>query len=463
MKVTQVSIGQTQASKAAGRPVLTPELLAATGARYSRNNEGLDSILAKIDPENPDKSVDGIFRMIDYGHQSIADMAPVAMFLDGISLWTAYLVWAQCPTAGGQESSTRYLKMTAADLVAPEVLGIPLEQRGAWRDHLHQSLEAYETLIAAWSRLGESDPSITRIPKSLSEDPSEKAQKQFARMLRNFAFDRARYFLPVALKTNMMMIMSARGWVQLCQYLLSHPLPECNQLGEMIAQELNLSAPRLLRHAVSQKTTEAGLLDEQNHTKNLLSKLPVTEGIASDQAHLEVYLPSFTTEEDLTQDLQHHAHRYAYFGETIKRTSVRFGWDSVAFAEIRDLNRHRTGTKFCPPIPIGFYSAEDEAPQNSDLQALIVNLANLGNASNQEARVALGKDDSSYVYWMLLGAQLPFEHLTTADKYLYEAELRTGLGAHYRYAKHLRESLVLWYKAFPKTKGLVQEGLAEPE
>jgi hypothetical protein len=44
--------------------------------------------------------------MVDYGHQSIADMAPVALFMDGVSLLLAYLVWSLCPLAGGQESST---------------------------------------------------------------------------------------------------------------------------------------------------------------------------------------------------------------------------------------------------------------------------------------------------------------------------------------------------------------------
>src|SRR5919107_1950055 len=107
MKVTQVAIRPTESSEAAGRPALTPELLAASGARYSRNNEGLESILSKIDPNNLDKSVDSIFRMLDYGHQSIADMVPVALFMDGISVWLAYYVWSLCPTAGGQESSTR--------------------------------------------------------------------------------------------------------------------------------------------------------------------------------------------------------------------------------------------------------------------------------------------------------------------------------------------------------------------
>ncbi len=62
-----------------------------------------------------------------------------------------------------------------------------------------------------------------------------------------------------------------------------------------------------------------------------------------------------------------------------------------------------------------------------------------------------------------MGTEFPFEHLTTADKFIYEAELRTGVGAHYRYAKHLRDALALFYQQFPSTKGLILEGSAEPE
>ncbi|HEY3417954.1 MAG TPA: hypothetical protein VGM23_13810, partial [Armatimonadota bacterium] len=61
MKVTLVALRPTEAALAAGRPALTPELLAASGARYSRNNEGLDAILARVDFAHPDQAVDGIF------------------------------------------------------------------------------------------------------------------------------------------------------------------------------------------------------------------------------------------------------------------------------------------------------------------------------------------------------------------------------------------------------------------
>jgi hypothetical protein len=75
----------------------------------------------------------------------------------------------------------------------------------------------------------------------------------------------------------------------------------------------------------------------------------------------------------------------------------------------------------------------------------------------------LRNSNPAYVYWTLLGTEFPFEHVTTADKFIYEAELRTGLGAHFRYAKHLRDALALFYQRFPSTKGLILEGSAEPE
>ena len=40
---------------------------------------------------------------------------------------------------------------------------------------------------------------------------------------------------------------------------------------------------------------------------------------------------------------------------------------------------------------------------------------------------------------------------------------RLRRGAHYRYAKHLKDILALWYERYPATKGLILEGSAEPE
>lgn len=486
MKVTLVSLTPTEAANAAGRPALSPELLAATGARYSRSDEGLEAILARIDPAQPDKSIDGIFRMVDYGHQSIADMAPVAIFMDGLTLWLAYHVWTLCPTAGGQESSTRYIKMTSEGLPDPVSIGLQAnllhDTPEIWRGTMKLCLDAYHEAVGIWEGLVAAHPHLARIPGTLLNDPSDKARKAVARMARNYGFDRARYFLPSAALTNLMLVMPARGWVSLCQQLLSHPAPEAVRLGELIRGELTLCTPRLVRHAVRRESIAAGLqrelsvaaeaakmrdrpaLDQESTVKRALTTSWEHPPLPS----LEIMLPPGLgdyAETAFVADLKHHDNRYAWLGETLRRTAVRFGWEAVSLAEIRDLNRHRTGTKYCPPVPLGFYGALDQIPDEmpDEQRKRLLFLNELGGRLTEAASQVLAGGAVQHPYWTLLGTQFRFEHTTTADKFLYEAELRTGTGAHYRYAQHLRDVLALWYERFPRTRGMVLEGSAEPE
>jgi thymidylate synthase ThyX len=464
MNVTQVAIRPSAASDKAGRPALTPELLAASGARYARNNEGLQSILAKIDPQNLEKSVDSIFRMVDYGHQSIADMVPVAMFIDGISMWLAYYIWTLCPTAGGQESSTRYIKISGDGLIAPEVLGI--QEAAKWRELMEECFRAYQASVTIWEELAASNPLLMGIPTSLLEDTSDSARKKVARMKRNYAFDRARYFLPVSAATNVMLIMSARGWVNLCQFLLSQTLPEARKLGELLRGELEIPAPRMLKHAKCIEPVQQAIADEFEKLVHMARGKKSLTNNDNESAAPFVFVtpPDGVSSEEMARDLAYHTNRYAPIGASLQRTSVRFGWSAIGFAEIRDLNRHRTGTKYCPLLPKGFYYAADQIPAgNAATQAALKQWAAVGQRANEATLGFLRDANPAYVYWTLLGTEFPFEHLTTADKFIYEAELRTGIGAHFRYAKHLRDALALFYKQFPSMKGLILEGSAEPE
>jgi hypothetical protein len=179
---------------------------------------------------------------------------------------------------------------------------------------------------------------------------------------------------------------------------------------------------------------------------------------------LSVLPPEGVAPEEIARDLACHTNRYAPVGTSLQRTSVRFGWSAIGFGEIRDLNRHRTGSKYCPQVPSGFYYAPDQLPPESgEKKAALQELAAVGLHANQCALQHLRASDPTYIYWTLLGTEYPFEHVTTADKFIYEAELRTGVGAHFRYARHLRDTLALFYARFPSTKGLILEGSAEPE
>jgi len=215
MKVQYVSIRPTEKAEELGLYAFTPELLASVGARYSRNNEGLDAIASKIDFNNTDKSVDSIFKMLDYGHASIADMTPIALFIDDITLFAAYYLWTLSPTAGGQECSTRYIKMDASSVATAEELGIPEHLKSEYDNFISDAFQNYQDCLTAWTNIANTNPGVTKIPQDLLESNEPKAKKQVERMKRNYAFDRARVHLPVTAKTGVMMIQSARAWLLL--------------------------------------------------------------------------------------------------------------------------------------------------------------------------------------------------------------------------------------------------------
>jgi len=459
MKIQYVSISPTESANQNGCYSLTPELLAATGARYSRNNEGLDAIVSKIDFSNTDKSVDGIFKMVDYGHASIADMAPIALFIDDISLFAAYFLWTLSPTAGGQECSTRYIKLDASSVVDDDTLGIPSDLKLDYWKYVEKSFQSYELALEYWTEVGKSNPNITKIPSNLLNSSSDKDKKQAARMMRNFAFDRARVYLPVSAMTGVMMVQSARAWVNISAHLQSHSLRELNLIGKEIEEKLKVGAPRLVKHC---KPTQA-IKDfysfensfEKNYCKMKNKFLP-----SGNQCDTSLKVHS-NKKLDL-KALSFRQNRYSPFGHTISQIPVTFTWEGITFGEIRDLNRHRTGSKYCSLVPIGFYGATDQLPENHPLSEKIAQLYNNFINTSAFAR-ELMKDVAEYIYFTSLGHKYYFEHTTTADKFIYEMELRTGVGAHYKYAEHCHKMLELWYQKYPESKGLIFEGSAEPE
>ena len=181
-------------------------------------------------------------------------------------------------------------------------------------------------------------------------------------------------------------------------------------------------------------------------------------------------LPSGVTEQDLIEAVRFHEGRYDFIGSPLQRTSVRFGWQAIPLAEIRDLNRHRTGSKYFTLAPVGTYLADDEVARietaHPGLKKLCDELRALrpaGIAANQLALQRLQEADPAFVYWLPMGSQCFYEHTTTANHFLYQAELRTGLGSHYVYAARMREVLDQWHEKFPGTAAHIKAGTAEPE
>ncbi|MDR1282752.1 MAG: hypothetical protein LBK99_18295 [Opitutaceae bacterium] len=435
---------------AADLPRVTPELLASVLARYSRSNEGLDAILSRVDLANPDASIDRILKFVDYGHASIGGLTGgIAIALDDVSMWLAYKLFEIAQMADGQESSTRYITLAPSSLPDPAVIGIPADLVSRWSEVMGRAFGAYQAEYARLDALGETEPHRVRIPEGAKPAVVTRIRK-------NYALDRSRYFIPFATRTNLALVQTSRMWAWTVRQLASLPHPEARAAAGLLRAELQKQSPRLTRHSQADASHEAQAAQELATSLRLgLERLSTAPLADETWVHVDRATPPFLAgAQPVVEALRYRANRYGAQGTATRRMRVTFAWNNLAIAELRDLNRHRTGCRYTPLIQAGFYLPPevDPAPHRVLLeeQAALV-------------RELLQRGSPAYVYSLLLGAQTPFEHGTHADKFIYEAELRTGMGAHFRYAEHLSAALAGFFREVPEARGQVVEGTAEPE
>jgi thymidylate synthase ThyX len=431
-------------------PQVTPELLASVLARYSRSNDGIHSILDKVDIANPDASIDRILKFVDYGHASIGGLTGgLAIALDDVSMWLALKVFEIAQMADGQESSTRYITMDANNLPDPAEIGVPEDLAVRWRDLMARSFAAYHSEYERLDALGKAEPNRIRLPEG-AKPPLEK------RLRKNFALDRARYFIPMATRTNLALVQTSRMWATTVKHLDSLPHPEAKAAAALIRDELVKQSPRLMRHSFAEQSYEAQAQQELATSLNLGLERLSTDHLADDVwVKVDRSTPPWLGEsQSVAEALKHRANRYGYQGSATRRMLVSFAWNNMALAELRDLNRHRTGHRWTPCIQAGFY-----LPPEVDRASHAELLAEQADLTKQ----LMERGSEAYVYSLLLGAQTPFEHSTHADKFIYEVELRTGMGAHFRYAEHASAVLREFLNQVPEARDWVVEGTAEPE
>lgn len=438
---------------AKNNPSVTPELLASCLARYSRSNKGIDSILASIDWNDPEKSVDAIFKFVDYGHASITGMTGgIAMVVDGCSMYLAYKLFELAQQCDGQESSTRYIKLDASNLPLPEEVGIPALLHEEWHELMQLSFRLYHEMYEKLDKEAISNPGIVRVPQGAN-------QKVIDRLRKNYALDRARYYIPFATKTSAALVMSARAWVEVIKQLDSLPLLEARRCAQSLREELGKFTPRLTRHSEADAASAAQAAQMVDYAVGQIKKNGVPVIMLPDEVFIAVEnnMPPFLPQLQSVGDaFRNKVNRYSTTGTTVRRTMVRAAWNNMAIAELRDLNRHRTGHRFSPLVPTGFYIPPmARHPQHETLLAKM--------ASLQKKLVADSAASAGFVYGLLLGTQVAFEHSTHLDKFIYEIELRTGMGSHFRYAEHLEAACGELLKKMPDLSGYITVGTAEPE
>lgn len=438
----------------AGRGV-APEKLAACLARYSRNNEGIEAILSLY----RDKSPDQIFKFIDYGHASVGGLTGgIAIAVDKVSMLLAYKLFEFAQMADGQESSTRYIALDSSSLPTPEELGIPTGIIPLWKETTSLGFDLYKETSEALNKKVSEHPEIARIPEIAMFKPKVKE-----RMLKNYALDRARYFLPLACQTNVAIISTARIWADTIKLVESLQWPEALQLAAVLREQLEKVAPNLIRHSKADNASIAFVQELQHVGQREASVgcLWATLRTSCD-CRLEVFdpKPSFNKIGTISSALETRGSRYHHTGVALKRQVVQVEWERIALAELRDLNRHRTGYRFSDFAPKGFYLPDESRNCQNSNDAFSKFQHSYETLVQELARKA---QPGLHAYGFFLGSQVSFEHTQQADKFLYEVELRTGLGAHFRYAEHLKQAAELYFEKFPETRRSIQIGDYEPE
>lgn len=448
MKVTGLAI--VPPPSADQNPKVTPELLASVLARYSRSNDGLGAILEKVDLANPDASIDRILKFVDYGHASIGGLTGgIAVAVDDVSMWLAYKLFEIAQMADGQESSTRYITMEPTNLPEPEAVGIPADLAERWQALMGSCFEAYNREYERLDALATERPEVVRMPEGAKPAVAKRLRK-------NYALDRARYFIPFATRTNLALVMSSRMWAETVKHLDSLPQAEARKAAELIREELLKFSPRLMRHSFAEESYQRQAEAETDWSFRLglerLSSQPLSDEV---WVKVDREAPPFLPfDQDPAEALRDRQNRYGRQGRGVRRMRTTFAWNNIALAELRDLNRHRTGHRCTPLIQAGIYlPPEIDVAGHEELFA----------EQTAFLKEMLERRLPAYPYALVLGSQTPFEHSTMADKFIYEAELRTGLGAHFRYAEHLSAALGEFFQAVPEARPWVTEGTAEPE
>ena len=437
---------------------VTPELLASSLAKYSRSNKGIDAILDTIDWENPDESVDKIFKFVDYGHASIGGMTGgIPITIDGCSMFLAYKIFELSQLVDGQESSTRYIKMSTESLVDSEDMGIPEKLKPMWDDLMQESFAMYNKYYDILDAVAKETPEVMNIPKDTPEKVADRIRK-------NYALDRCRYFIPLATKTNASYIMTARVWAETIKQLESMPIKECQVAAKLIRAEVSKVAPRLMKHSYPDDASiyyaQRGVLHAIFH--------PIDSVNLQDKVWVKVDddFPSFFEKYE-DGDFEYKTNRYSTVSNDVKRTMVRFALNNIAIAELRDLNRHRSGNKYVEWSAVGFYIPKELESYREDIDKYLEKYSLLLGYF-QEYDVSQDYEDYKKghmitYYGFMLGTQVKFEHTLQLDKFIYEVELRTGLGAHFRYAEHMGKVAKMFLEQRPEYEPYINIGTAEPE
>lgn len=177
-------------------------LSAAVGARFSRTSNPTNKVLKEFTGTKEGRSIHTLKRIVlDYGHNSVAELAPVSVIIADISIYGAMFLKMANPLFSMIEESTRYIDFSNKTMFQ----GSPAEM-----DLMKDTIAFYE----------KAKPVVLARLKTLHDRPEGVKEKDYESAMEKATLDVIRDVLPQGIHTRFALHCNARAFASLL-----HPSP----------------------------------------------------------------------------------------------------------------------------------------------------------------------------------------------------------------------------------------------
>lgn len=438
-------------------------------ARVSREKTSLSTLLSLITSQDELSNQSAIKEIIEgYGHSSVRALGHIIVGIEGISIYHSIQAFNMCPLQDGQERSTRYVDINNTNQ-AGDMFFIPTEL------HTYPELkEKYLGVMRNW--MNEFSRTLKLYKLNIQECYGKHLTKK---VVNGRALDCARYFLPLGLRTTVILNQNGREWVSLIS-LLSSSLLEGDRLigdalhdlllnteGGKLIKHVNKDINKLNRDALDyvrslKCTSTQWPSDSSSYTNEMMAS---KEGLPLEWAYYAIdnpYTNTFKCENEgrlVNKLMEISNHHNGLDRRTSRITSGLIARGITDIGSIKDLNRHR-GMMYIPLVMEGYqlgegmdyysippYIEEGRLQHlNKDYEDAYIKGMELVDDWFAEAEVKLGKSLAKEVTKYLLphGFNTPYFLSGDVNRWHYLLNLRKGLDGHISYREWTYKCNELW-------------------
>jgi thymidylate synthase ThyX len=416
--------------------LLDPNVQATVLAKYSRSPESAKELLKELSLDNAQKFQEKW--VVNYGHNSVAELASIPICLEGISIIASKFVerWQR---AGYSEKSTRYQRFSIDSFIIPP--GAPPEIK-----------EIVSPLYETYQRLY---PLVWReCAIKMNKDPDDPLS-QTDKTINARTFDNIRYLLPAGTGTNVACVMNIRDLRDLIISLKSHTNSEFNQLGKQITEAASALVPSLLKHMepsfFRQEIKNLGMLSDSFEVNQPYVGFyrPLHENIEQEIASFIAKISDwYYLDFDSFDNFMKTRSEYEEVPDLFK--SIKMSLEIIMdYGAFRDLQRHRRCEQYVEPLSThyGYIIPDDLIGTNLEEDYV----ETMDYIKNNEHEIVYQSDYNQYIIPLGFLHRSVFQ-LDLKELY-YIVELRTKPQGHISYRRIAYEMFKLAHAKYnPLTK-----------